>query len=229
MEEAPRIPRPANPEIKICGLRRPEDIRLSTELGANYLGLIVYERSPRAVPREEIPERLSLIPGGKRVCVDVNTGTRELEQLGDLGFDFFQIHFDLEISLATVAAWSGIVGPERLWLVPRIPPGEPFPQMVLEFADTVLVDAFSTSAHGGTGKTADWQRFGDWSTLYGHKRWGLAGGLSPDNALEALAATQASLLDFNSGVERSPGHKDPEKLRRLFALFPEERPPASRD
>lgn len=217
------------PKVKICGITRPEDVELALSLGADYIGIIVHEQSPRAVPLSRLPELVSLIPEGRRVLVDVATPTDVLSEYRNLPFDFFQIHFDLDIAIASVAAWSGLVGRDRLWMAPRIPPEEAFfPQIIMEFAETVLVDTFSKNAFGGTGKTGDWQRFLDWSALYQHKQWILAGGLNPKNVHEALNVCRPTIIDVNSGVESEPGIKDRALLTELFAQvdrFVEEQPP----
>jgi phosphoribosylanthranilate isomerase len=206
------------PKVKICGITRPEDAELALSLGADYLGIILHEASPRAVPFARVPALLSLIPEGKRVLVDVATPTDLLAEYRNLPFDAFQIHFDLDIAIATVAAWSGLVGRDRLWMAPRVPPQELyFPQIIMEFADTVLVDTYAKETFGGTGRTGDWQRFLDWNTLYQHKRWILAGGLGPDNIEAALDVCRPEIIDVNSGVESEPGIKDPARLRELFA------------
>ncbi|MFP4282053.1 MAG: phosphoribosylanthranilate isomerase [Opitutales bacterium] len=206
------------PEVKICGITRPEDAELALSLGADYIGIIVYENSPRAVPLNEVEELLKLIPEGKRVLVDVSTPTDVLAEYRSLPFDHFQIHFDLDIAVATVAAWSGLVGLERLWMAPRVPPQEAyFPQIIMEFAETVLVDSYAKEKYGGTGKLGNWQRFVDWNTLYQHKRWVLAGGLGPETIGEALRVCQPDIVDVNSGVESEPGIKDEARLRALFA------------
>ncbi|WP_309397479.1 phosphoribosylanthranilate isomerase [Cerasicoccus maritimus] len=204
------------PKIKICGLTRWTDVSGVLDLGADYCGVIVYPKSPRAVTRDQAWDLCQRIPAGKRVMVDVNTGADELEGWADCGFDHFQIHCDIDVSLATLAAWSGLVGKDRLWLAPKIPPGRSFPQEILEFADTILVDAYHKDKYGGSGQTGNWDQFADWAAMYSHKRFILAGGLTPDNALEALQASGAETMDFNSGVEASPGIKDPAKLKALF-------------
>lgn len=196
-----------------------EDAELALNLGAGYIGMILYEKSPRCVDLVRARDLCNRIPSGKRVFVGVNTGTDVLENYADLGFDCFQIHCDSDTPWSNLAGWSGIVGRERLWLAPKIPPGEAFPQGMLEFADTVLVDTFRADGHGGSGRTGDWQAFRDWSVMYAHKRWILAGGLNPDNIRNALAQTDAGIVDVNSGVEASPGIKDPEKLRAFFAAL----------
>lgn len=204
--------------VKVCGITRAGDAELALSLGADFLGTIVYPKSPRAVSLDALPSLLNSIPQGKRVVVDVAPSQDRVEALMALGFDFFQFHFDLDISMATVATWSEMIGQERLWLAPRVPSDEPnFPQILMEFADTILLDAFDKNAYGGTGISGEnWQRFLDCTVLYQHKNWILAGGLSPDNISEALAFTQADIVDVNSGVESDPGIKDPDKLRDLF-------------
>lgn len=209
-------------QIKVCGLTRESDIEQALQLGADYCGIIVYPKSPRAVSMERAADLIQQVPVGKRVMVDVETSTEALAQARDLGFDYYQIHASLDVGLATLAAWSGIVGRERLWIAPRIPPGAAFPTAVLEFADTVLVDTYSKTQAGGTGQTGDWSKFAALSTTYPNTNWILAGGLGPDNVVEALAATGAHHFDINSGVESTPGLKDLEKLKAAFrALRPE--------
>jgi len=206
----------ARPQVKVCGITTCEDAQLALDAGADWLGVIVWPGSPRAVGYEQARELCQYIPAGRRVMVDVQSSAQELERHGDLGFDAFQLHLGAETGFATLAAWSGLVGREALWLGPRVPPGEPFPQEILEFADTVVVDTFDKNQHGGTGRTGDWVQFAEWQTLYQHKHWVLAGGLGPDNVRAALQATRAERIDVNSGVESAPGRKDPAKLRALF-------------
>lgn len=205
--------------IKVCGITRPQDAELALELGADYLGLNVYAKSPRSVNEKQLKQLLEIIPPGKRVLVDVATATDQLELYLTHCFDAYQIHFDLEVSMATVAAWSGIVGQHAFWAAPRIPPSErDFPQILMEFTDTLLLDAFDRHKYGGTGKAgANWQRFLDCTVLYQHKRWILAGGLAPANIAKALSFTQAEMVDVNSGIESAPGIKDPAKMREFFA------------
>ena len=99
------------------------------------------------------------VPEGRRVVVDVETGADDLERYRDAGFDRFQIHAGLSVGLASLAAWSGLVGRERLWVAPRLAPSDAFPGAVLEFADTVLLDTYHKDRVGGTGETGDWDGF----------------------------------------------------------------------
>ena len=205
--------------VKVCGLTRESDVDLALELGADYCGFIVYPKSPRGLTIERAAELAARVPEGKRVLVDVETGADVLERYRDAGFDYFQIHAGLNTGLASLAAWSGLLGRERLWIAPRLQPGEPFPEMVLEFADTVLVDTYHKDQVGGTGETGDWAGFAELKQLHPKFNWVLAGGLNPGNVLEAIMATGAERVDVNSGVESEPGMKNPEKLRELFGAL----------
>lgn len=205
--------------IKICGLTRESDVDLAVSLGADYCGFIVYPKSPRGVSLDRAKELAERVPAGKRVLVDVETGTEELEQRRDAGFDFFQIHSGLEVGLATLAAWSGLVGSEKLWLAPRVSPEDDFPMITLQFAETILIDTYSKSQVGGTGVVGDWKRFNQLYAENPRTNWVLAGGLAPDNVLEAVSQTGAEHLDINSGVESAPGIKDAAKLREVFQIL----------
>lgn len=204
-------------KVKVCGIISVEQARLALDAGADYLGINLYGPSPRCVSRETAWQLCQYVPAGRRVLVDVNTATDLLGDYGDLGFDAFQIHCDLDTPLSSLAAWSGIVGPENLWLALRLPPDHPYPQAPLEFADTFVFDAFSPTQHGGTGRTADWGRLADLLLMFGHKEWWLAGGLNPENVAAAMRASGATHLDVNSGVEDRPGVKNAERLRAFFA------------
>ncbi|MGJ3243599.1 MAG: phosphoribosylanthranilate isomerase [Opitutales bacterium] len=204
------------PTVKICGITRPEDAELALELGADFVGVILYGPSPRSVAFDKARELLAVIPEGRRVAVDVSPGSLELERYREAGFDRFQIHCPLETGLGELAVWSGLVGEDRLWMAPKVSPGESFPQRIFEFCDTALVDAFRKDKYGGTGETADWQRFVDWATLYNHKQFILAGGLGPKNIREALEATGATFVDANSALEARPGEKDHALMRAFF-------------
>lgn len=205
--------------IKVCGLTKVEDGLLALELGADYLGVIRYEQSPRMATESQARLLSNSFPAGKRVCVDVSPSTQELEQHGDLGFDHFQIHFKLDVPLETIAAWSEIVGKENLWLAPHFPPDQEFPKALLAYADTFLIDTYKKEQVGGTGETGDWIGFSKLMASYPDTRFILAGGLSPSNIREAVRQSGTRVVDVSSGVEASPGIKDHEKLRGFFSAL----------
>ena len=203
-------------KIKVCCITREEDAKAAINLGADFVGLNLYPHSPRVIASDRISGLFVEIPRGKRVYVNVLPSAAELKKMLDLGFDYFQIHFDLGIPISNLATWSDVVGVEKLWLAPRIPPGEPFPRTVLEYADTFILDGYAKSKYGGTGKTSNWKMFYDLQTQYSHKKWVLSGGLNAENVRDAIAVTEAHYIDVNSGVESSPGVKDAGKLEAFI-------------
>jgi phosphoribosylanthranilate isomerase len=207
-------------QLKVCGLRRAEDARLAAELGADYLGFIFYPKSPRHLSPDDYSRLAPALPSQpRRVAVMVEPSLHELGAAHDAGFDFFQVHARHDLPTETVRAWSDHVGPARLWLAPKLPPGTAFPAAWLPLADTFLVDTFHADGFGGSGRTGDWTGFATLATAHPQKRWILAGGLAPENIAAALTATRARVVDVNSGVETAPGFKSADKLRALAAAL----------
>ncbi len=207
------------PKIKVCGLTREEDVKLTLSLGADYLGFILYPQSPRAVPLDRAVELAAAVPVGQRVAVDVATSLDDLKRYLYAGFDYFQIHFGADFDHSNLAKYSKIVGKEKLWLAPRLASEDTFSEDILDYANTILIDTFVNDQFGGTGKVGDWTRFNALKERYPQTNWVLAGGLSPSNLLDALASATADHLDINSGVEIAPGIKDGAKLREAFKVL----------
>lgn len=220
MQPLSRLRRPA---LKVCGLTRPEDVRVCLDLGVRFLGVNRYAPSPRCVPAERVPGLLAMIPVGARVYVDVDPGLPELHGAKEAGFDIFQIHFDpARTEESRVRMWRDSVGAARLWLAPRLAGGATMPAFLFEHAGTFLVDGYSPGAFGGTGKTADWAGVAALRSLHREKTWVVAGGLSPVNIVEAARASRADVLDLNSGVESAPGVKDAALLAAAVARLNDE-------
>lgn len=202
--------------IKVCGLTTLIDAEAADAGGADFLGFILYKESPRYVSLEQWKSMLPNLPDRKKVAVSVVPKVDELKAMLDAGFDRFQVHFPPETPVDMVEAWSNVVDPSRLWIAPKLPPDQPFRAELLPFAGSVLWDAFVKDKFGGTGQTADWAAFRHERESHQGRNWILAGGLSPENVSDALAATGTKIVDVNSGVEASPGIKDPNKLKAFF-------------
>jgi phosphoribosylanthranilate isomerase len=208
------------PLVKVCGLTRPENAREVARLGADYLGTIFYAKSPRCVNEDSLSALLSEMPAGKRVMVDVAPTPDTLRRRREAGFDYFQIHFDINTTTrAQVEGWMNAVGRERLWLAPKLRPEAEMPDYVFELAHTLVIDTFSPGAFGGTGKTGEWGRFARLHARKPSLRMALAGGLGPDNIEDAVRKTGAPMVDLNSGVEISPGIKDSAKVARVMEIL----------
>jgi phosphoribosylanthranilate isomerase len=197
-------------QIKICGLKTPEAIDAAISAGADYIGLVHFEKSPRHVALEQAAAlRLHTPPGIKVVLLLVNADP-ELTQkaIQIVAPDVVQFHgsetpewLRLVKQLAQVEVWKslGVKDAETLKTSDRY----------AEAADRLLFDAPAQALPGGTGTSFDWSLLAS----HDHKLpWGLAGGLTPGNVAEAIRATGAKLVDTSSGVESALGIKDVAKI-----------------
>ena len=196
------------PFIKICGLTNRTDVELATELGADLLGFILAE-SPRKVDTDFI-KSVKDIRGPLKVGVVVLKKDEELpraiKSLITEGYlDFIQFHGDEtpeQCRKIGVPYYKGF----------RVKDIESLKTMGT-YSKADLIDAFSETAHGGTGK-----RISDDLTTKAREcgnLW-LAGGLNPDNIKEIVNRFSPELVDVSSGIESSPGKKDEEKIKKYF-------------
>lgn len=201
--------------LKICGLTSLVDAEAAAAVGADFLGFIFHAASPRRILREQFCAMSKHLPARKNVAVCVEPSVAELAEFEQMGFDCFQVHFRPDTPLPGLLAWSQFAGPARLWLAPKLPPATGFKAEWLPLANTFLMDTFHPDKFGGTGETGDWAGFRGLRESHPEKTWILSGGLKPENVAAAVAATGAKFIDVNSGVELSPGVKDPAKLKAL--------------
>jgi len=207
--------------VKVCGITRSEDAKNCIKLGANALGFIFHPSSPRNLSLDEfkiIQQGISF-QNCLQVAVAVSPEPSMVEQVLEAGFDRFQFHFPADDSYQKIAAWAEVVGKQNLWLAPRLMPDEELPSEFLKHAQTMLIDAYSDQAFGGTGRLSDWKRFKSLKKQYPEHQWYLAGGLGPENLCQAIKETEPDGVDLNSGVESSPGIKDLKKINQVFSLF----------
>jgi phosphoribosylanthranilate isomerase len=195
-----------------------DDVLVAVEAGADAVGFVFYEKSPRCVSVEAVREIVPKLPKEvEKVGVFVNEGDDTLCELAErAGLTAIQMHGDHEDPL--VADLVKARRPElkvlaAISMVHESPDGWAMrwrPDVVHAF----LVDSGGGSKPGGTGKTFDWSKSGP--ILENIKARGnvvAAGGLTPDNVCTALDILKPWGVDVVSGVEASPGKKDPEKVR----------------
>jgi phosphoribosylanthranilate isomerase len=209
--------------LKVCGLTTHVDAEFADRCGADYLGFILYPKSPRHIALTTYQAMAARLPERRKVAVSVMPSLAELGAMKDAGFDFFQIHFPHDTPVTTIAGWSELVSAEKLWLAPKLPPGLDVAAEILPLAKFFLLDTFHTEGFGGSGKTGDWGKFARHQTAHPDKTWILAGGLNPDNIAEALRASGTRFVDVNSGVESAPGVKDHAKLKKFVVRLHESR------
>ena len=188
--------------VKICGVVDPENARLAVEMGADFLGLNFYPRSPRFVEVERAREIASAVRDSpvRLVGVFVNRPAPEIEEIeSEVGLDLIQLSGDetaVPFAGRTIKAFRGTDGTDG-W----------------EDAWAWLFDAPHASLYGGTGTPWNFQ---DVAGIGGERRVFVAGGIGPDNVRQAIAASRPFAVDVCSRVESAPGIKDPELLLRLF-------------
>jgi phosphoribosylanthranilate isomerase len=204
--------------VKICGMTNLEDALVAVEAGADAVGFVFYEKSPRWVSVEKAREIVEKLPAGvEKVGVFVNQIEDALCDVADrAGLTAIQMHGDKEDphvadlivakrpKLKVLAAISmSLESPDGWAMMWR-------PDVVHAF----LIDSGDCSKQGGTGKVFDWNASGP--RLENIKKLGrvvAAGGLTPDNVPVAVGILQPWGVDVASGVEARPGKKDPEKVR----------------
>jgi phosphoribosylanthranilate isomerase len=205
--------------FKVCGLTSLADAEFADRCGADYLGFILYPKSPRFVSVENYRAMAPRLPDRRKVAVSVEPTLEELATMQELGFNYFQIHYSPSVTDAQLTAWSRLVGEKHLWLAPKLPPGAAVSPSALAVAKFILFDTFHADGFGGSGRTGDWASFRRHHSAHTKNFWILAGGLTPENIGEALKQTGARFVDVNSGVEAAPGVKDEAKLKRFVVAM----------
>lgn len=205
--------------LKVCGLTSLVDAEFADRVGADWLGFIFHEASPRNLPLAQFAAMSPRLPPRRKVAVSVSPSVDSLRRWADAGFDAFQVHFPADTGTGTLEAWSQAVGRDRLWLAPKLPPGTTISAPMLTAAKTILVDTYHADGFGGSGQTGDWSGFARLQAQYPEHGWILAGGLSPTTIGPALMASGARFVDVNSGVERAPGVKDESKLKSFVVAL----------
>lgn len=201
--------------LKVCGLTSLVDADAADKIGADHLGFIFYPQSPRGITLTQFLAMKDRLPPRKKVAVCVEPAAADLAAYAGAGFDYFQIHFSADTPAYLIASWAETVGLARLWLAPKLPPGQDVKPGWLPMADTFLLDTFHADKFGGTGETGDWTKFKRHRESHPGKAWVLSGGLNADNIAAAVTASGAKFIDVNSGVEQAPGIKSPAKLQAL--------------
>jgi phosphoribosylanthranilate isomerase len=199
--------------VKICGVRRLEDAQLACELGADAIGFVFWPGSPRFVDPEraraivsELPPFVSVVGVFVDQTPDYVGGVAALLQLAAV-----QLHGN-EPPATYVNS--------RHRVIKSVPVTVGFDAaracQALPSMATMLLDAHDPIRRGGTGRTVDWRAAAAAARL---RPVILSGGLNAYNVVEALMRVRPYALDVSSGVESSPGVKDPAKLREFFTAL----------
>ena len=199
-------------KVKICGITNAEDAVAAVEAGADALGFVFYRKSPRYIePTLARQIVMSLPPLVIPVGVFVDEDQQVVRSLmDDCGLAIAQLHG------SESAIYCKELGRTVLKAL-RVKDRSTFLALA-EFRGRAgvrgfILDAFSNEAYGGTGQVIDWQLASEAAKA---AKVLLAGGLTPDNVEKAILTVRPYGVDVSSGVERSPGRKDHEKVRAFI-------------
>jgi phosphoribosylanthranilate isomerase len=231
--------------VKICGMTNLEDALTAVEAGADAVGFVFYEKSPRNISLEAAREIVEKLPESvEKIGVFVNSGELDpVDVLLHAGLTGAQTYFSVERGAGHnngVKAIGVSLLPKRARFIKALPMRfigedkegvhslalnfakwgknipEDFPMPIPEgLMDTFVLDSGDLRQPGGTGKTFDWHKA--LPIAEGMRKGGVklvvAGGLTAENVAEAIGILEPWGVDVVSGVEASPGKKDPEKVR----------------
>lgn len=188
--------------VKICGLTRLEDALAAVRAGADALGF-VFAESPRRVTPDQVRAMVRCLPPlVALVGVFVDAPPALVKEIRSFcGLDLVQLH-GREAEETLPCLGQGVIKTVR-----AAPGSEPDPQAFPK--TTLLLDTYSNGAQGGSGQTFDWRLAKEAAR---QREIILAGGLSPDNVVQAIETVKPYAVDVSSGVESEPGRKDHDKL-----------------
>jgi phosphoribosylanthranilate isomerase len=196
-------------DIKICGLTDSDDALKALEMGADYVGFVLYPESPRAVTPTGLRRLVDHLPSGSRkIGVFVNSPRQEVERIAlDCGLYAIQLNGD-----ESAEDFADLATP--VWRAIRFSRGKHIPRPAQwQPVARYVVDSAVAGKYGGTGVKGEWEDARKFARKYPVM---LAGGITPANVAEAIRTVKPIGIDTASGVESRPGRKDSKKLKELI-------------
>lgn len=201
-------------KLKLCGMRRREDIDYVNEYRPDYVGFILSDGFRRSVGFKTFCELVSRLDSGiGPVGVFVNEPVENVLKYCNEGLKAVQLHGD-EDEAYIAGLREGIPKCCEVWKAVRVRSAADIERWNRSAADKLLLDAFSESSYGGTGKTADWS-----CILAAEKKkpFFVAGGINPENFIEAARTLTPYGIDLSGGIE-TDGVKDRGKIAEIVSL-----------
>ena len=195
--------------VKVCGITRLEDALRAAELGASAIGFVFWPESPRFIDPDRAASIARALPAlVTTVGVFVDQPIEEVQRVAQrVALTAIQLHGAEPLAYA-----QRLLQP----VIKAVPVDDRFTAASLDAIPpeiTVLLDAHDPVRRGGTGRTIDW---GSAAEAARRRPVFLSGGLNPGNVADAITRVRPYGVDLASGIESSPGVKDPVRLRALF-------------
>ena len=200
-------------KVKICGITNLGDALLAEKCGANQLGFNFFKGSPRYMTPEEAKTIIrELSADVTKTGVFVNESVERIcEIAGIAGLDTIQLHGDEDNRfIEEVHMMTGLAIIKALRILVGFSPDE----AKHSSAEAILLDNYSPRDRGGTGDIFDWKIAAAVRPLV--ERLYLAGGLTHINVGEAIGTVRPYAVDACSGLESSPGKKDPARVKQFI-------------
>jgi len=195
--------------VKICGLTREQDVQAAVAAGADALGFVLYEPSPRYVSAQRAGQLLAATPAFvSTVGLFVDAEPEFVKAALDLApFDLLQFHGDEspEYCRSFSRPYMKAV---------RVRSEQDIQEAIENYPDAaaLLLDAYVENLPGGTGQAFDWRLIPEMDIP-----WVLAGGLTPENVADAVNQVKPYAVDISGGVEQAKGIKDREKIQKFIS------------
>ncbi|MBP6408363.1 MAG: phosphoribosylanthranilate isomerase [Fusobacteriaceae bacterium] len=199
-------------KVKICGIRRAEDIEIVNKYLPDFIGFIFVPASKRYVEPKIVAElKKNLDPRIKTVGVFVNESIEKIREIKKVcSLDVIQLHGE-----ETPQFCEELGG--RIWKAIRVKDEDcvEILDTYAEYTELLLLDTYVDGTHGGTGQAFDWDLIEFFSADY---NIGLAGGITRENVLKAKKKVEPELIDVASGSETN-GLKDEEKIKDIIQII----------
>jgi len=192
--------------VKICGITNPDDAQAAVDSGADALGFVFFEQSPRCITHDKASSIIRRLPSFiTTVGVFVDEKPEQIEKIASwTGIDVIQLHGEEPPDMCYYS--KRVIKAIRVKSLESLDPLFHYRDRVSAF----LLDTFTPDAFGGTGQIFNWD------IAIEAKQFGrivLAGGLTPDNVADAVTRVRPYAVDVSSGVESAKGKKDHRKMK----------------
>lgn len=199
-------------KVKMCGLRRQEDIIFANQVKPDYVGFVFAESKRKVTPETAIELCRQLTPEIQTVGVFVNEEPEKLAQIAEaVPLDVIQLHGDEEQEY--IKRLQKLTN-RQIWKAVRVQSKKDIATAGEFGADQILLDCFCKDAYGGTGKVIDMSLIENQEPVTSYF---LAGGLTTENLEEMIKKINPYGIDISSGIE-TDGHKDLEKMIEVINI-----------
>ncbi|MCX7759609.1 MAG: phosphoribosylanthranilate isomerase [Hydrogenothermaceae bacterium] len=201
------------PKVKICGITQPQQAREISLAGADYIGVVLYPKSPRYTDLEKVKEiKKAVVEPTKLVAVVVNPDLDLCKRLLEL-VDIIQFHGDEDLEFIKQFPKDRVIKAFRIKDEKDIEKLKPF----IEEGYLILIDAYKDGEYGGTGNQVDLGLLKEVCSV--SDKIIVAGGLSDENIGNILREINPFGVDASSKLEISPGIKDIDRVKRFIKVI----------